>query len=156
MTLTKQFFNPILAVLLLVSIAVTGCGPRETDKKDDQAKKEFHVHGPHAGGECFRFDGNTDFAVEVVSPEENDVVRLLFTDYDGKEKIEVASESLTLKRKKEDEEAFELTEIAGEEEGMLKGFELNDEDLKSAIKIPMIATITIEEEELTGKTKAGH
>ena len=160
MTLTKQIFNPILALLMVFSIAMCGCDSKkiaDENTKDNTEKKEhFHVHGPHAGGECFRFKDNTDFAAEVVTQGENNVVRVLFTCYEGKEKIEVSSDALCMKRKASDETGFELTAIAGEEEGKLKGFELDDEDLKSAIKIPMTVTITVGDKEFTGKTKKPH
>ena len=159
MTLTKQIFNPVLALLMVFSIAMCGCDSQKTADKGDKAKKKmehFHVHGPHAGGECFRFKDNTDFAAEVVTQGENNVVRVLFTCYEGKEKIEVSSDALCMKRKASDETGFELTAIAGEEEGKLKGFELDDEDLKSAIKIPMTVTITVGDKEFTGKTKKPH
>ena len=61
-----------------------------------------------------------------------------------------------MKRKADDETGFELTAITGEEEGKLKGFELDDEDLKSATKIPMTVTITVGDKEYTGTTKAPH
>ena len=159
MTLTKQIFNPVLALLMVFSIAMCGCDSQKTADKGDKDKKKmehFHVHGPHAGGECFRFKDNTDFAAEVVTQGENNIVRVLFTCYEGKEIIEVAADALCMKRKADDETGFELTAITGEEEGKLKGFELDDEDLKSATKIPMTVTITVGDKEYTGTTKAPH
>ena len=62
-----------------------------------------------------------------------------------------------MKRKASDETGFELTAIAGEEEGKLKGFELDDEDLKSAIKAgPMSVTLTVGDKEYTGMSKVPH
>ena len=158
MTLTKQIFNPVLALLMVFSIAMCGCDSQKTAGKDDTEKKEhFHVHGPHTGGECFRYKDNTDFATEVALQGENNVVRVLFTCYEGKEKIEVAANSLTMKRKAGDETGFELTPIEGEEEGKLKGFELDDEDLKSAIKAgSMSVTLTVGDKEYTGMSKVPH
>ena len=158
MTLTKQIFNPVLALLMVFSIAMCGCDSQKTAGKDDTEKKEhFHVHGPHTGGECFRYKDNTDFATEVALQGENNVVRVLFTCYEGKEKIEVAAKTLCMKRKASDETGFELTAIEGEEEGKLKGFELDDEDLKSAIKAgPMSVTLTVGDKEYTGMSKVPH
>lgn len=155
MNFAKPITNLILALFIVSSITMCGCNNQRTADNDHDHKDVFHEHGPHAKGECFRFEENTDFAMEIALQGQNNFVRLLFTDYDGKNKLEFAAEMLTLNRPG-DKNLFVLTAIPGEKEGMLKGYELDDEDLKDAISVPLQATITIDGTEYKGTTKPPH
>lgn len=150
-----------IAALAVMTFAFAGCGDTTTDgkkkddgksaKKDDHGHDHEHKHGPN-GGSHFTFKGNEDFAAEVVTYGENDLVKVMFCDHEGGKGMSLKAEKLSLTRTSGDEDkSFELEAIKAAEEGMVDGFELEDKALKVAVTVDAVkVTATIDGKEYTG------
>lgn len=155
-------FRLSVVALAMFAFVVAGCDNKTADNKDgdkDDKKVEkeehFHVHGPHAKGECFRFKGNEDFSAEVVTYD-SDVVKIMFCSYDGKAKKKVKGTKMVATRTSGGDETFELTPLEADADGMIEGFMLESKDLKLAAKISIDVTATIDGKEYTGTAANAH
>lgn len=150
-----------LSAMALLAIVIAGCGDT-TDgktKKDDKTKtektssehKHEHKHGPN-GGSHFMFDGTEEFAAEVVTYNENELVKVMFCTFKGDKTIPLKAEKVSIVRKINDKETtFDLEAIEANEDGMTDGFMLEDGDLDIAISAgPVTVNATIDGKEYSG------
>lgn len=158
-----NLFRISIAALAVMTFAFAGCGDttmkgknKDEDKKsakknDNHDHDHEHKHGPNSGSH-FTFKGAEDFAAEVVTYGENDLVKVMFCDHEGKKGMSLKAEKVTITRTSGDEDkTFELEPISAEEEGMTDGFELEDSALKTAVTVGSVkVTAMIDGKEYTG------
>lgn len=153
-----------LVVVAMMAFVMSGCGEgtgtEKSDKTDKTEKKDdghsdahhHHMHGPNDGSH-FLFEGTEEFAGEVVSFGENNVVKIAFCDLAGKETMKLKAEKVTVARASGDETTpFELTAVEPDADGLTDSFMLDSEDLKIAVKVGAVTVkATIDGKEYTGK-----
>lgn len=150
------------AALAVMAFAFAGCGDKATEGKKDDKKQTAknddhdhghdheHKHGPN-GGSHFKFEGTEDFAAEVVTYGENDLVKVMFCTVKGDKTVPLKAEKVSIARTSGEEKSFDLEAISPNEEGMTDGFELEDKGLKVAVEVGAVkVTATIDGKEYTG------
>jgi PBP1b-binding outer membrane lipoprotein LpoB len=157
-----NLFKFSFAAIALSAFLITGCGDTSTkDKSDDKKTADHddhdreeaphHAHGPNDGSH-FVFGDTEEFAGEVVTYGENDLVKVMFCDFKGKKTVSLNATKLSIVRKAGDNRTpFDLEAIKPDDEGKTDGFKLEDKDLKIAIGVgAVIVKATIDGKEYEG------
>ena len=147
------------AALAVMAFVFAGCGDKATNgkdddnktvKKDDHGHDHHHMHGPNDGSH-FKFEGTEDFAAEVVTYGENDLVKVMFCNVKGDKTLSLKAEKVSVARSSGDKKSFDLEAISPDDEGKTEGFELEDKELKTAVGVGAVkVTATIDGKEYTG------